>query len=303
MIKVYFLETQYHYMGWNDVFLEMVNIFRDKYNAKIIHQKGGHLRIEKFNYNMPDCELIIHDEENDILKSITWSESPTRLFEIYKERDNEKDIILLTQQAYWFPKDYDFSQHKFTVKPTTFYTFTPQTSHDHFYNLRRFKTFDSLENKMFCLFTTRREDPFKLREMGLCSESPGMMNIDDYLKYAINFKVGLSLSSLAEVCYRDIEYMAIGLPMLRLEYMTPFDPPLIPNHHYISIPRDGFEWSPIADRAGGDNYVEAYKNRFLEVKDDKEFLEFITKNAREYYINYCSPQNRVAHVMNRLEID
>jgi hypothetical protein len=302
MIKVYFLETEYHYMGWNDVFLELVNNLRDDFGAEIIHQKGGHQYLEKFDYNMPDCELIIHDEEKDILKCITWSEAPTKLFEIYKERNNKNDILLLTQQAYWFPKDYDFSVYNFTVKPTTFYTFTPQTSHEHFYNLRRFKSFDSLEDKMFCLFTTRREDPFKLRELGICGESPGLMNIEDYLKHAIKYKVGLSLSSLAEVCYRDIEYMAIGLPMLRLEYMTPFDPPMIPNYHYISIPRDGFDWSTNSDRAGGDKYVEAYKKRFLEVKDDKEFLDFIVKNAREYYVNYCSPQNRVAHVMNRLEL-
>ena len=303
MMKIYFLETQYHYMGWNDVFLELVNNLKEKYNAEVIHQKGGHLYIEKFNYNMPDCELIIHDEENDILKSITWSESPTDIFDIYKQRNNEKDILLLTQQAYWFPKDYDFSVYNFTVKPTTFYTFTPQTCHDHFYNLRKFKNFDSLIDQMFCLFTTRREDPFRLREMGLSNTSPGILSIDDYLKGAINFKVGLSLSSLAEVCYRDIEYMAVGLPMMRLEYMTPFDPPLIPNYHYISIPRDGFDWSTESDRRGGEKYVEAYKNRFLEVKDDEQFLNFITKNAREYYTTYCSPQNRVAHIMNRLEIN
>jgi hypothetical protein len=302
MIKVYFLETQYQYMGWNDVFLELVNNIRDKFNAQVIHQKGGHLYIEKFNYNMPDCEIIIHDEKNDILKSITWSESPTNLFEIYKQRNNKEDILLLTQQAYWFPKDYNFSVYNFTVKPTTFYTFTPQTNHDHFYNLRRFKNFDSLEDKMFCLFTTRREDPFKLREIGICNESPGLLSIEEYLKHAINYKVGLSLSSLAEICYRDIEYMAIGLPMLRLEYMTPFNPPLIPNYHYISIPRDGFEWSTNADRAGGDKYVEAYKNRFLEVKDDKDFLDFITKNAREYYIDYCSPYNRIKVLMKNLKM-
>jgi len=85
MIKVYYLETEYHYMGWNDVFLELVNNLRDDFGAEIIHQKGGHQYVEKFDYNMPDCELIIHDEEKDILKCITWSEAPTKLFEIYKK--------------------------------------------------------------------------------------------------------------------------------------------------------------------------------------------------------------------------
>ena len=29
MLKVYFLETQYAYMGWNDVFLGLVNYLKE----------------------------------------------------------------------------------------------------------------------------------------------------------------------------------------------------------------------------------------------------------------------------------
>jgi hypothetical protein len=306
MLTIYFLETEYQYMGWSDVFLELVNTLKEKFNADIIHQKGGHLFIEKFNYNLPDCELIIHDEQNDTLKAITWSESPTDLFRIFKERNNENDILLISQQSYWFSQEHDTSSYTFTIKPTTFYTFTPQTNHNYFYNLRKFKDFNNLEDKLFFLATTRREDPFRLYEIDLCPMpvqlSGEHLNIDDYLKKAINYKIGLSISSRAEVCYRDIEYMAVGLPMLRLEYMTPFDPPLIPDYHYISVPRGNFGWSSEEDRIGGDDYVEAYKKRFFEVKDNKEFLNFITKNAKKYYDDYCSPQNRIIHLMDRLKL-
>lgn len=63
------------------------------------------------------------------------------------------------------------------------------------------------------------------------------MNIDQYLEMAIKYKVGLGISSLAELCYRDIEYMAVGIPMIRLEYVTKTNPPLIPNFHYIAVDR------------------------------------------------------------------
>lgn len=303
MITVYFLETQYSYMGWNDVFLELVNHLRDKCGAKIVHQFGGRLRIDKFDYDMPDCELIIHDENQDILKSITWSEGQTGILDIYKERSNKKDILLLTQQAYWFPPNYDYSIYNFTIKPTTFYTFVPYINYNHFYNLRKFKSFDNLIDKMFFLSTTRREDPFVLRERGLCNESSGHgLPIHDYLKLAIDYKLGLSISSRAEMCYRDIEYMAIGLPMIRLEYMTKLHPTLIPNYHYVSIPRDGFDWSTDADRTGGLNYIDAYTKRFFEVKDDKKFLDFISNNARQYYLENCSPYTRVNKIIDRLEL-
>jgi len=301
MITVYFLETQYNYMGWSDMFLELVIELKNNFNAKIIHQKGGHLYIEKFDYNLPDCEILIHDEENDILRGITWAEWKTGLFDIFMNRNNPNDILLQTQFYNWFPKDFDRSTLPFKLKGTTFYTFTPQTNHDFFYHLRQFTNHEDLIDKIFFLFTTHRDDGIVLRELGLCSESPGLLNIEDYLKLAIKHKVGLSLPSVAEICYREIEYMAIGLPMLRLEFMTQLDPPLIPNYHYIAIPRDNFPWDANFDRAGGEKYVEAYKNKFLEVKDNKEFLDFISKNAREYYNNYCSPQNKLKVLMKSLE--
>ena len=303
MLTVYFLETEYRYMGWNDVFLELVLHLRDKYKAKIIHKKGGSLYIDKFDYNLPDCEILIHDEEKDILRGISWSESRTHLYDrVFRGRNNPEDILMHTQHTHWFPPEFDRSPDLFKLKPTTFYTFTPTTSHEYFWHQRSFHRYDNLIDKIFCLFTTRREDPFTLREMGLLSESPGPLTIDDYLSLAIKHKIGLALSSTAEVCYREIEYMAVGLPMMRLEYRTQLDPPLIPNYHYIAISRDGFAPDPNSDRLGGPTYVEAYKNKFFEVKDDYKFLDFITHNAREYYTEYCSPQNRLKHVLNSLEL-
>jgi hypothetical protein len=157
-------------------------------------------------------------------------------------------------------------------------------------------------DKIFFLFTTRREDPFKLRELGLCSESTIDLSNEDYLDLGIQHKLGLSISSVGEVTYREIEYMAIGMPNMRLQYGTQLDPPLIPNYHYISVERKNIPFDVHLDRAGGEAYVEAYKQRFLEVKDNYEFLEFITNNAREYYIKYCSPPNRLKHVLNSLEL-
>jgi len=222
--------------------------------------------------------------------------------DIFTNRNNPNDILLQTQFHDWFHKDFDRSTFPFKLKGTTFYTFTPQTNHEFFYHLRRFKSHEELIDKIFFLFTTHREDGIRMRELNILSESPGLLNIEDYLKLAIQHKVGLSLPSIAEICYREIEYMAVGLPMLRLEFMTQLDPPLVPNYHYIAIPRDGFPWDANADRNGGEAYVEAYKKRFFEVKDDKEFLDFISRNARDYYTKYCSPQNRVNVLMESLEI-
>lgn len=304
MINVYFLESQYVYLGWHDVFLELVVHLKEKHNANIIHQFGGHLKLEKFDgYDMPDCEILIEDTEKNTLKGITFSESQTKFLDIFQKRSNPDDILLQTQFYNWFHKDFDRNSFQFQLKGTPFYTFTPYTNHEFFYTKRKFKNFNELIDKVFFLFSTHRGDGAALRERGIVGESPGFLNINDYLELAIKYKMGLAAPSLAELAYREIEYLAIGLPMLRLEYMTQMNPPLIPNYHYIAVDRSQFPWDANADRIGGPEYVEAYIKRFNETKDDKEFLEFIAKNGREYYTQYCSPQNKLKHILNLLNIE
>ena len=301
MRNVYYLETQYNYHGWDDVFLSLVNHLKED-GVNVVHQKGGRLFIEKYNYHLPDCELVIEDTDKDQLWVISYSETKSPLFDLLVKRNNPNDLILITQLYNWFPKSFDTTAFNFQIKPTVFYGFTPTTNLDHFYNLRTFRGYDHLIDKMFSLFSTHRGDPMELRKLGLCSESPGSIHIDQYLYMAIEYKVGLSIASVAEIAYREIEYMGIGLPNLRMEYMTQLDPPLIPDFHYISVKRDGFNWDANSDRNGSDKHVEAYKKRFLEVKDDIEFLTFITKNAREYYVNYCSNQNKLSHILKLLNL-
>lgn len=120
---------------------------------------------------------------------------------------------------------------------------------------------------------------------------------DKYFDDIINYKVGLSVAGRGELCYRDIEYMALGIPFLRFEYNTKLNPNLIPNYHYISVDRPE---DLIKDRLGNQEHSKMLEKRFLEVKDDMEFLNFISNNARNYYETYLSRENRVAHTLNLL---
>jgi hypothetical protein len=301
-MEIYLIQHTNLALVWFDLFVEMAVELKEKYSAKITHKADGHLYIEKFNYNLPDCEIIIYDEENDILKAISWSETRSGLLDVFNNRSNKDDIFIVTQFHGWFPKDFDRSSLPYTLKASTYYPFYSKTNYDFYYHLRKFRGYDNLIDKLFCLETTGRDDVPRLRDIGLCSESPGTLSIDNYLELAIKHKIGLSIHGVSEVCHREFDYMAIGLPNLRLEYMTQLDAPLIPNYHYISIPRDGFPWDGRLNREGGDQYVEAYKQRFLEVKDDIDFLEFVSKNAHDYYLEYCSPHNKLKHILGLLNL-
>jgi hypothetical protein len=126
---------------------------------------------------------------------------------------------------------------------------------------------------------------------------------DKYATEMLDFKLALSVAGRGEMCYRDIECMAMGVPFIRFEYTTELNPPLIPNFHYISVdrPDDLKDWMNL-DRNGEHHHAEMITKRYLEVIDDTEFLEFISKNAREYYENYLSPTSSVKHTINLLEL-
>jgi hypothetical protein len=120
-----------------------------------------------------------------------------------------------------------------------------------------------------------------------------------YFNDLINYKIGLSVAGRGELCYRDIEYMALGIPFLRFEYLSELNPNLIPNFHYISVERPE---DLLKDRLGDIEHAKMVEKRFLEVKDDKEFLDFISNNAREYYTKFFNRKNYVKHTLNLLNI-
>ena len=299
------------YWNWHDVFLELVLYLKNTYDAEIVQQTGPYLYLEKYDYYMKDCEILIEDDDNDRWISICFSETRTGLVDILINRNNKNDILMISQLSNMgfpgFPQtrnDIDMSTIQLNLKPTTFYVLNPTINYEFWYKQRMFNitknNYSSLIDSMFLLGSTERCDVPRLRELEILNQSPGSLNIHQYLTEAIKYKIGLSIPGNAEICHRDFEYMSLGIPLLRLEYMTQLDPPLIPNYHYIAVERVGIPRDPWLDRVGGEQYVELYKNKFLEVKDDYEFLAFIAKNGHDYYKKYCSPHNRLAHILNSL---
>lgn len=125
-----------------------------------------------------------------------------------------------------------------------------------------------------------------------------------YFNDLLKHRVGLSVGGRGELCYRDIEYMAIGVPMLRFEYQIELAVPLIPNIHYISIPlpEDLPKHNDImCDRLGLEHHAKMLEEKFLEVVNDHDFLNYIATNARQYYENYLSPENRLTLTYNLLK--
>lgn len=301
-MKAYTVYNHNNFWTLHQLIRELMIDLEKEYGAECFIQEGGHLYVEPINYHMPDCELIIYDEENDILKAISYSEMRTPLWDRFIERNNENDILVIVHELTWGLKDYDESVHKFKYLKSTFYPFSPKINYNYYYNKRQFIKYEDMDERVFLRSSFGRGDEERMASMGFTCEKFPTMPIESYLERAITHKVGLSIAGVAELCHRDFDYMAIGLPNMRMEYVGKYDPELIPNYHYISVSRDGFPEDPNLDNVGGDRYIQAYMKRYDEVKNDYEFLNFISKNAHDYYSKYCDSHIKINLIKDKLEL-
>lgn len=303
MYDIFYTRKENSLWTLHDIFNELSLFLQEYHNGKINAKLGGHTYINIFDYNIGDCEIAIYNQSKDILKIISFSETKTDIIDILKNRNNPNDLLIILHNLSWGHHLTDINNYKFKLKNTTFYPFSPKINYNFYYNLRQLKNYDHLIDKMFLRTTTGRGDEYRLSEMGLINELFPPITCEKYLEKAISYKAGLSIPTATyEICHRDFDYMAIGLPLIRLELIGNYYPKLVPNYHYISIDRTHLSIDNYKALVGGDEYVKAYKDKFYEIKDNINLLKFISKNAFEYYNTYCSPQNRLKHLLNLLEI-
>jgi hypothetical protein len=123
---------------------------------------------------------------------------------------------------------------------------------------------------------------------------------ESYFDEIIKHKIALSIDGRGEFCYRDIECFAIGVPILRFEFLSKFNDPLIPNYHYISIPRPN---DMDLYRTGNETHAKMIEKRYHEVLNNDNFLNFISKNAREYYEKNCTMGVNIDNTFRLLQLE
>lgn len=120
-----------------------------------------------------------------------------------------------------------------------------------------------------------------------------------YFENIIKHKLALSIDGRGEFCYRDVECFGIGVPIIRFEYVSKFHDPLIPNFHYISIDRPN---DMDLYRLGNETHSKILEERYYDVIENTEFLDFISKNARDYYNKNFEMNNKILNTFKLLEL-
>lgn len=137
----------------------------------------------------------------------------------------------------------------------------------------------------------------------------GTMGYREYLPLLSRVKLGVSIHSdwdtqsldlenkhppagIHEWCYRDAEYLAAGIPFIRQEFEdSVWGGSYVPNKHYISIPLSDIKNA--FRREKYDGVAKLYKQKYDEVKDDKELLDFISFNQHELWKSWFSAKETI----------
>lgn len=120
-----------------------------------------------------------------------------------------------------------------------------------------------------------------------------------YFNELITHKLAISIDGRGEFCYRDIECFGCGVPVIRFEFKSIFNDPLIPNYHYISIPRPN---DMVLYRQGTKEHADVFMEKYFEVIENVTLLEQISNNARNYYLKNLTYDNMLKNTFDLLEL-
>ena len=117
--------------------------------------------------------------------------------------------------------------------------------------------------------------------------------VERYFDELTNNKICLSLNGAGEICNRDIEVLSARSALLRPKLNLQFHNELIPNYHYISFEMD---IDPIV-------LNKIILDRYNEVKDDIEFLRYISENGYQWYLENGTIESNVRILKEIIKIN
>jgi len=248
--------------------------------------------------HLMECEYVIENLEDGTFYILSVSDRISQC--MISEMKNPKLRKVLVSQFI----DYNLKNHVGDQISKYFpWIYFPMnlTNLEEYYNLRKEKK--EFINKM-CFWGNTADRPILQYFNKTLFDGPNYIGESEkYFSNLINYNVALSVAGVGEFCYRDVECMALGIPFLRFEYQGKMYEDLIPNYHYISIEYDNTipkHNGVHTDRLGNQEHAKKIEQRFNEVKNDKDFLKFISENARSYYVNNLTSPNRVNNTIKIL---
>lgn len=249
-----------------------------------------------------DVEYLIENPAKNELKLISATEFFNHCVSHYVKSEYCSSVLLTHYNKkninYWMNIEGAVNTSS-KVSPWVFF---PAREFDSIFYFKKRKKIKKLEEKLFYTGSgigDYRKVPKILENKGFLQETNNL-NFEDYMDKLIRSKIGISYymdlkfcensyNYPGEFCYRDIEYMSVGLPFIRIEYEDELYDNLIPNKHYIPIDRNiAFDTYV----SGGDDAVaNLFISKYLETKDNDELLKEISKNQIKWFNKNIQGEN------------
>lgn len=130
------------------------------------------------------------------------------------------------------------------------------------------------------------------------------IHFDDYIKESISFKLILCSGvgggyCCGDYCFRDAEMYGLGIPTIRPKYAINTYIPLIPDYHYISIEPEFDERFKYKNH---ETLADKIIKRYNEVINDDNYLNYISNNARQWYMDVLSYPSVINNIVNPLNL-
>lgn len=263
------------------------NAHSERFPINLNKGVSGNLLILECEYvieNLDNGEFVIMSVADDLNHCILNEQSNPFLKKVLVSQFDPEKILNHTRENF------------FKYSPWTYFQ-SQIIDLENYYNKR--KDIKELDKKIFFKGTSL-EDRSILKHIDqelitdFRPEPP-----DSYFNQIINHKIALSVDGRGEFCYRDVECFGVGVPIIRYEYVSKFYSELIPNYHYISIKRPS---DMTSYRAGTEEHAKKLIERYNEVIEEDNFLNFVSNNAREYYINNVADEAKIKNTFNLLNL-
>lgn len=125
--------------------------------------------------------------------------------------------------------------------------------------------------------------------------------------------INMDTYSVSGVSMRLIESMGLGTVVLSPRFPQRHQHEIIPDYHYVEVPFDGdhipfgpFGENPVATAADSKIFKEladSYIDTFEKLKQEPDKIQYISTNARKYYLENCTRFNYVNNLEKLLDLN
>lgn len=293
-LNCYFNFEHYTNTYWAHCYMEIFNSLKHNFpEIEFTHIESHHVLKDPRNHSCAQCDkthvvyMRIENPETKKYLLISYGDKLSRVHHV-RGWDTENLVEIYTSAGV-HRSDMLFD-NPIEYVPFTYLTEQP-AYYDEIYRLRKKEVERIVPDKLFLYsalyrfrhfvkgderFYVRDKNDFEMISEGLT-----------YQEYMNNFQVGFNLNGIAEICHRDIEFLGLGITLFRPKLNCKFHNELIPNYHYISVDYDDLKFEGFNGNYNK-NLTDRIYQRWLEVKDDIEYLKFVASNGQKWFDENCT---------------